>query len=526
MVAALLSLRFRVLANTLRRNTLQLLAVIFGGLQTVVILLIALAGLTALRDYPLPVQQATVVIGGVAVTLGWFLIPLIATGIEPTLDPLKLSAFPLSVTRLMLAMTLVGATWIPGIATLLVSIATALTWRATPGPAWAAVGCGVFATLTCIVGSRMTASLSANLVAGRRRRDRLAVAVVGLIVLLGPVALAVVLGLRSDAPFPATAEVLGFTPFGAIWSVPGQLVAGHPAAALGSLAIALVTLALMLVIWRASLLATFRYRGGGAGRRQVAAGRLGVLGAVPANPAGAIGARSLIYWARDARFARQLVLVPLMPALLILLGTLVRANWLAYLGPPIVAGLLPLTLFAVISYDGTAFALHLSSGVRGVDDRIGRAAAMLVFALPALVIVSLVSLGVVGGWSDLPAVFGLSLGVLLSGLATVSVSSASIVVPVARAGRNPFTAQAGSGMTSIAGSYAVTGVTLALAVPELALGIVALVVHSAALGWVTLAVGVLWGAGSLVIGVRLGGRILDRTGPALLARMRRTGGGG
>jgi len=525
-VAALLSLRFRVLANTLRRNTLQLLAVIFGGLQTVVILLIALAGLTALRDYPLPVQQATVVIGGVAVTLGWFLIPLIATGIEPTLDPLKLSAFPLSVTRLMLAMTLVGATWIPGIATLLVSIATALTWRATPGPAWAAVGCGVVATLTCIVGSRMTASLSANLVAGRRRRDRLAVAVVGLIVLLGPVALAVVLGLRSDAPFPATAEVLGFTPFGAIWSVPGQLVAGHPAAALGSLAIALVTLALMLVIWRASLLATFRYRGGGAGRRQVAAGRLGVLGAVPANPAGAIGARSLIYWARDARFARQLVLVPLMPALLILLGTLVHANWLAYLGPPIVAGLLPLTLFAVISYDGTAFALHLSSGVRGVDDRIGRAAAMLVFALPALVIVSLVSLGVVGGLSDLPAVFGLSLGVLLSGLATVSVSSASIVVPVARAGRNPFTAQAGSGMTSIAASYAVTGVTLALAVPELALGIVALVVHSAALGWVTLAVGVLWGAGSLVIGVRLGGRILDRTGPALLARMRRTGGGG
>ena len=47
---------------------------------------------------------------------------------------------------------------------------------------------------------------------------------------------------------------------------------------------------------------------------------------------------------------------------------------------------------------------------------------------------------------------------------------------------------------------------------------------SALLGWLALAVGVLWGAGSLVIGVRVGGRILDRTGPALLARMRRTGG--
>ena len=258
----------------------------------------------------------------------------------------------------------------------------------------------------------------------------------------------------------------------------------------------------------------------------MAAGRLGLIGAAPATPVGAIGARSLIYWMRDARFARQLVLVPLMPAMLILLGSLVHVSWTAYLAPPIVGGLLPLTLFAVISYDGTAFALHLSTGVRGIDDRIGRAAAMLAFALPAVVIVSVVSLGVVGGLRDVPAVLGISLGVLLSGLATVSVSSASIVVPVARSGRNPFTAQAGSGMTSLAGSYAVTGVTIALAVPEIALGIAALVVHSALLGWAALAVGVIWGAGSLVIGVRLGGRILDRTGPALLARMRRTGSGG
>jgi ABC-2 type transport system permease protein len=523
-VAALLRLRFRVLANTLNRNTLQLLAVIFGALQAVVILVIAIAGLAVLVIYPHPVQQATVVIGGVAVTLGWFLIPLLATGIEPTVDPLKLSPFPLSVTKLMAAMTLVGATWIPGAGTLIVSIATALTWRETPGAAWAAVGCGVVATLICIIGSRMTASLTANLVTGRRRRDRVAAVLVGVLVLLGPVALAIVLALRSDAPFPATADVLGFTPFGAIWSVPGQLAAGHPVAAIGSLAIALATLVVMVIIWRASLLATFRYRGGGAGHRQIAAGRLGLFAVVPPTPVGAIGARSLLYWARDARFARQLVLVPAMPALLILLGALVHVSWTAYLAPPIVAGLLPLTLFAVISYDGTAFALHLSTGVRGIDDRIGRAAGMLAFAVPALVVVTVVSLGVVGAWRDLPAILGISLGVLLSGLATVSVSSASIVVPVPRSGRNPFTAQAGSGMTSLAASYAVTGVTIALALPELALGIAALVIHSALLGWLALAVGALWGAGSLVLGVRVGGRILDRTGPALLARMRRTGG--
>lgn len=528
MVAALLSLRFRVLANTLRRNTLQLLAVILGTLQALVVLGFVLAGLAVLVIYPQPVQQATVVIGGVALTLGWFLIPLIATGIEPTIDPLKLSAFPIPVGRLMLAMTLVGATWVPGIVTFLASIGTALAWRQTPAAALLALLCGAIATLICIVGSRMTASLTANLVSGRRSRDRLVVLAIGIVVLLGPVLFSVAIGVRTSDPFPGTAAVLGTTPFGAIWSVPGEVVAGHPGVAAIEFATALVTLGLMLVIWRASLLAVFRARGGGALGRQLGVGRLGLFRVVPATPAGAITARSLIYWRRDARFARQLILVPLMPALLILLSSLVGLRGIVEVAAPIVAGLLPLTLFAVVSYDGTAYALHLATGVRGVDDRAGRAVALLVFALPAVAVVAIVSMLVVGEAPLLPAVFGISIGVLLSGLAVISVSSASIVVPVPRAGRNPFTAQPGSGMTGVVGSYAVTAVTAVIAIPELALGIFSLGLGSgpgsALLGWLALAVGVLWGAGTLVLGVRMGGRILDRTGPALLARMRRTAG--
>jgi ABC-2 type transport system permease protein len=523
-VAALLRLRFQVLANTLARNTLQVVAVVLGTLQALVVLGFVVAGLTILVIYPQPVEQATVVIGGVALTLGWFLVPLIATGIEPTIDPLKLSPFPIPVGRLMLAMTLVGATWIPGIVTFFASIATALAWRQTPVAAVLALLCGAIATLICIVGSRMTASLTANLVSGRRLGQRVALLAAGVVVLLGPVALAVVLGLRTSDPFPGTAAALGFTPFGAIWSVPGELVAGHPGIAVAQFGIALVTLAAMLMIWRWSLLETFRARGGGARGRQLGAGRLGVFRLVPATPAGAIAARSLIYWGRDARFARQLILVPMMPVLLILLASVSHVPWLVYVAAPAVAGLLPLTLFAVISYDGAAYASHLSTGVRGIDDRAGRAAGLLAFALLAVLLVSVVSMAVVGEMSQLPAVFGISFGVLLSGLAVVSVSSASIVVPVVRAGRNPFTAQAGSGMTSIVGSYAATAVMIGLAIPELLLGILSLVRGDALLGWLSFAVAVLWGSGALVLGVRIGGRILDRTGPALLARMRRTGG--
>lgn len=526
MVAALLRLRFQVLANTLARNTIQVVAVVLGTLQALVVLALVVAGLAVLVIYPQPIQQATVVIGGVALTLGWFLIPLIATGIEPTIEPLKLSPFPIPVGRLMLAMTLVGATWVPGIVTFLASIATALTWRQTPVAAVLAVLCGAIATLICIVGSRMTAALTANLVSGRRIGQRAVVLFVAALVLLGPVALAVVLGLRTSDPFPGTAAVLGATPFGAIWSVPGEVAGGHPGIAAVEFAIALVALALMLMIWRGSLLATFGARGGGSRAQDREAGRLGAFRFVPASAAaaGAIAARSLIYWARDARFARQLILVPLMPVLLILLASLTHVPSLVDVAAPTVAALLPLTLFAVVSYDGSAYALHLSAGVRGVADRAGRAAGLLAFALPVVALVAVVSMAVVGTLAQLPAVFGISIGVLLSGLAVVSVSSASIVIPVARAGGNPFTAQAGAGTTAIFGSYAVTGVTIALAIPELVLGIVSLVTGSALLGWLSLAVALVWGVASLVIGVFVGGRILNRTGPALLARMRRTGG--
>jgi ABC-2 type transport system permease protein len=523
-VAALLSLRFRVLANTLGRNPIQLVVVILAALQALVVLGFVVIGLAFLELYPQPIQQATVVIGGVTVTLGWFLLPLLATGIEPTIDPLKLSAFPIPVSRLMIAMILIGAAWVPGVITFLASIATALTWRNTPVAAVLALLCGVIATMICIVGSRLAASVAANLVSGRRIRNRIVVLLVGVLVLLGPVGLALASGLGTADPFPGTAGALGLTPFGAIWSVPGEVVAGHPGLAALEFAIAIATLALLLVIWRASLLGSYRARGGGLNGRQLGAGRLGLFALAPATPAGAIAARSLHYWARDARFARQLILVPLMPVLIILLSSLVHLDGMVYAAAPIVAGLLPLTLFAVVSYDGTAYALHLATGVRGIDDRVGRAAALLAFALPSLVLVAVVSTALVGETRVLPAVFGISLGLLFSGLAVVSVSSASIVVPVARAGRNPFTAQPGSGMTAILGSYAVTAVTVGLAIPELALGIVSLAVGSALLGWLALAVGVLWGAGSLVIGVRVGGRILDRTGPTLLASMRRTGG--
>ena len=108
-----------------------------------------------------------------------------------------------------------------------------------------------------------------------------------------------------------------------------------------------------------------RPRGGAATappRRRRRASRTARMGAGHARPEPSL-ARSLIYWFRDARQSRQLILLPVLPALMLL--------WWQPLRPgvrsrsrsgPIVASLLPLSAFAALSYDGTAFAAELSRG--------------------------------------------------------------------------------------------------------------------------------------------------------------------
>ena len=103
------------------------------------------------------------------------------------------------------------------------------------------------------------------------------------------------------------------------------------------------------------------------------------------RPPGRLLARSLIYWFRDGRQARQLILLPVLPALMLLWWYLFDLDWIAMATGPVVASLLPLSAFAALSYDGTAFAAELAAGVRGVHDRLGRALAILIIAGPATV---------------------------------------------------------------------------------------------------------------------------------------------
>jgi ABC-2 type transport system permease protein len=527
MVAVLLRLRFRVLVNTLQRNTFQLVAVIIGGPLGAALVMVALAGMLLASTLPPTATQAVVVVGGSALVFGWLLVPLLFDGVDRTLDPLKLARFPLRTGTLMAGMFVAGISWLPGIATVVVSVGTAIAWRAHPPAAVSAVIAGLIGAATCVAGSRLTTSVAASLLRGRGalRAGIAALVVLALLLVLAvPLYIAVVsrgaLGDRDTLEgFSAALDVLGWSPFGAVWSVPGRIAAGDLAGAAAAAVIALATLCGALLLWRMVLSAALRVRGERP-LRPVAGGRLGALGWVPTTPTGAVLARSLIYWFRDARQARQLILLPVLPALMLLWWSLFGIELIALSIGPIVATILPLSAFAGLSYDGTAFAAELSAGIRGLHDRVGRALALLIIAMPAVIVVQTAVALIVGRGADLPALLGLSLAAVLISVGVVSVSSARFVIPVARSGRNPFSAQAGAATTSVFASYGVAVVTVLLALPILALTTAAIVAGVPALGWLALVAGLVLGAGVAFTGVVLGGRVLDASGPAMLARLR------
>lgn len=521
MVATLLRLRLRLLGNSLKRSTWQLVGTIIGGLYALFMLFAVGAGLVALGIFG-TVETITVVVvlGGSALTLGWVLFPLILTGIEQSLEPARLAQFPIPLRTLLVALTFAGLLGIPGIVTTLAGLTTAAAWWRYPLAAAAAVVCSILGVLIAVVASRTVAALSVGLQSSRRARELSGILILVPLMLLGPIIIGLTRGIADAAStLPAIADALGWTPLGAAWAAPAALATSDFAGAGLRLLVAVVTLAALFWVWRYALARALVSPASGATRTR-SRGKLGAFALVPQTPAGAVAARCLIYWRRDPRYARQLIVVPLIPALLWFYSVLNGANDLVMWTGPLIGFTFALTLATDISYDGTAFATHLIDGVSGRDDRLGRLAALAVFALPVTLILAVGGVALVGQWQHLPTILGLSIGSLLTGLGVVSVSSARYVMPVPQAGDNPFKSAPGATFTSGLQLFVVWGIVLALLVPTGVLAVISFFSDSSIFGWSALACGVIVGVIVMIAGVRIGGSLLDRTGPRLLLSLR------
>lgn len=522
MVATVLRLRFRSLGNTLARRPSQLVGFCIGVLWAFWLLVGIVVGLVALSMLQgLDVARTVAVAGGAALLLGWVLGPVLVAGTDATVDSGRLAPFPLTTRQVMLALSATGLTGVPGIVTGLAALATIVLWVRWPAATVVAIPATVIAVLTCVVASRLVTSLSIGLGGHRRGREIVGMIGLALVVMIGPILTGILALLDAEGDgltrLAQAGAILGWTPLGAAWAVPGDVAAGDWFAALAKLLIASATLILLWLAW-ARALDTSVGSPPRQATRAVRPGALGLFAAMPTGGVGATWARSLTAWARDPRYLRQLIFVPLFPALFAL--TVGVDGWLFATSAVMVAFILAVAGYADISYDGTAFAAVLSTGISGRADRWGRLLGAATVGVPVIVAVAVVTAALAGTWAQLPAVLGGALGLLLVGYGVSAVSSALIVVPVASAGDSPF--KSVPGQTAVNGLvvFAVLAVCALLAAPALVAAIVSMLTASTLLGWIALIVGLVVGAAVIAAGVVIGGRTLDRTGPDLLARIK------
>ena len=389
-------------------------------------------------------------------------------------------------------------------------------WWRTPLALLAGLACAVIGLATCIVGGRATTSACSHLMSKRRVRELMAAVALVPLLLVGPLISRATMASDSIGAdtMERIADVLGWTPVGAVWAVPWEVAEGRWAGAAARLVIALGTLLVAVVVWDRSLSralvnpaheeASTRSRG------------LGWFGRLPATPLGAVTARSLTYWVRDPRYAVAIAIVPLLPVLLWIFNP--GGSSLLFLGPT-AAFLMGWGISADVAYDGSAFWTHVAAPLTGLTDRLGRVLGASALAVPVVAVYVVGSALLTDRAGVVPALLGVSYGVLCTAFGGASIVSALVVYPVQQPGENPFQTRQGASMTAVTSQLLGWTAVLVLSAPETILAVVAISQDSWALGWVALAVGLLFGGLLLFLGVRIGGRMLDRNGTDLLRRI-------
>ena len=533
MVAAILSLRWRILVNQFKRDWWRLVFVGVGALWSISIVPVMWVSSAALSKTSSDVKETALVALAAVLAMGWVLVPLLATGVDDSLDPGRFAPWGLDAKRLMPGLTVAAFTTVPAVLFTAVALIMAATWRGesreVPVLVVAIVGAGL-TVLTWVFSARV-----ATLWAVRLLATRAAKAVVGAVVVAaGAVITAAIVTVRSqgldsliDYEISLILTQVGRTPIGAGLAAPSSIVAGNEWGAVWRLALVAAWALLLHRAWRDAV----RYemvhpttRGQGVRRHRDAilasAQRTGRLWVRIPPVTRAVLTRTARSWRTDPRYISQLVGAVVFP---VMIGGLA----LVFVGDSQVwMAALPVALSVTIgwgrhndlAYDSSGSWVDVVSGVRGADILAGRMLGVGLWSGPAVLAASLGAAALAGRWDVLPAVAATALGTLGAALGVASVTSVLMPYRVPAPGESPFGADAGSIGASLAGqvvSSVGTGAVVPLVVAPLAFAV-------AWGGWWWL-VCIVWaplvGGAITWWGIRLGGRLYDARAGKLLGQV-------
>ena len=537
MVALLVRLKLTLLARGFRRSGAAAFGMIVAYLFALGIAVPALIGLALLRSSGPEVVGAVTVPVFSIVSLGWLLLPLVFFGVDETLDPARFALLPVRARAMVPALVAASFVGAPGLALILVAVGLLVAWSSSAAALVAALVAVPLGAVTCVLLSRALTTALAGALGRRRAKENVAamVAFGGMFIGIGTqVATNLLARWVESSADPAAgartyAELVGWSPFGWAWAVPADVAQGRYVVGAVRLVLAVALASGLALWWRWAFDRSLVAPAAGQGEAERVRSSAAVERLFGTSPRGAIAARILRSWRRDSRAMVQLatlVVIPLLmvaPALLAPGGGRNRGDALPMLlsTGPFVALLAGMIVANSLVLDGTAASLHALVGVRGSDDRWGRALAYLVLLVPVTALIVVVGIAVNQRWDLAAPLTGLTSALLLTSVGGASWASARFQYPSPPPGANPFAKNSGGG----AASFLLMLSNVALAVVGALPAIVLAVMAFTGIGWAgpaALVVGPLVGAAVLWAGCRFGGATLERRWPEALEAMRRT----
>ncbi len=420
MVASIIGLKPRSLWNNLTQKWWKLVLVIlatlyfgaFFGFMLIAPLLILDASLL------IPFTKVALLVAS-ASTLAWAGAPLFGMGLDATTAPKSFAPYVAPTRSLSRALLYASVAGPAGLITLLVFVAGTAGLFKVNEPLYGVLSIVLmpFALVSLALVSRFISFwFAARVEASQGRRD--------LMQMVGVVLFVAIMwgfsyfmstfaegGMNLD--IGTLTNIAKWTPFAGIVSIPYLLAGGELIPALVQVAYGVAIFTVLGAGWHSLV------RGEMVGRKHeltdatkqaVAAGQSVVdptlvatevktvagldqqlkslnfwlkLGLNP--PTAALAARNLHMWVRDARLAPSLIIMLMMPILGLgfsLSPTGASTGWFLFVFTPLIFGQ---TAGMLLSYDSTAYWMHVSAGVTGRADRFGR----LFASLPALIVVSI-----------------------------------------------------------------------------------------------------------------------------------------
>lgn len=520
MFGVFIRLRTQLILGAFRRGRWESVATILAALLAITLTIVTMSILFATRGLDADSARVVTILVGSLIFIALAIVPLMRGGADP-MDPRGFADLGLPNTKLANLLAVAAVASPPVAAVVFVAFAAVIGWSRGFWLTVLAVVCAVLAIATAALIVRLMTSMAAAWLRTQRAQD--AAGTIGVLVLVLSPLLAVAAAYRWPADpglVLRLTEFLSWTPFGAVWAIPGDAAAGNGAAAATKLLVAAGYVVGLWLLWQWGVARVLVL---GSRRGHTTSAALGWFELLSFGPTGAIAARSITYWISDARYRVSLFIIPVLPVVLMvpLIVVGVPANWLALIPIPVMCLFLGWLPHNDASYDGTAIWLNVASGIHGFADRLGRLAPALILGIPVLFFGSIISAGAFGNPVVFLSLIGVGASLLLVGLGLSSVTSALLPYPATRPGDGAF---AGPQSTSSRGAFVQTALflfTVLVSMPTLVFAGYGFWVDQS---WhlTALFTGLGTGVGVLLVGVFVGGWLFTRRGSTLLAASLRT----